>query len=153
MKNVTIRRYRDRLDYLFNQVSSLPDLELQAHWSRYLCVLVSGFLETSIRAIYADYASKKSAPFVANFVQDKLEYFQNPSMAKILDLVQSFNPQWADDLRIRTDGEIRDAINSIVNVRNGIAHGENVGISYAIIRDYYQNAITLIDLIDQQCGT
>lgn len=53
-----IAQHRSRLDHLYQQADKLmyqqadkliDDQEMLAHWSRYLCVLTSGFLETSVR--------------------------------------------------------------------------------------------------------
>ncbi|MFQ5956405.1 MAG: HEPN domain-containing protein [Candidatus Brocadiales bacterium] len=152
MNNLTAVRYRQRLDNLFKQIGSFSgDPELQSHWAKYLCVLTSGFLETSVRAIYSQYTKTKAAPYVANFVDVQLKYFQNPKMDKILELTKFFSPEWEYNLRNATDGEAKDAVDSIVANRNRIAHGESVGITYSSMQRYYQNAIKVIKLIDEQC--
>ena len=47
MKNIEVIRYQQRLDDLFKKIVAFAeDIELQSHWARYLCILVSGFLET-----------------------------------------------------------------------------------------------------------
>ena len=152
MRNQSIVSYKQRLDNLFVQIKAFAgDPELQSHWAMYLCVLTSGFLETSVREIYGSYATKQAAPNVANFVKNKLEDFQNPNMGKILELTRSFNQEWEIRLRFATEGEIKDAVDSIVANRHNIAHGRSVGITYVRIKNYYDNAIKLIDLIDDQC--
>jgi hypothetical protein len=113
---------------------------------------VSGFLESSVRAIYSQYAITKAEPKVANFVESELKSFQNPKMERILELTRSFSPQWEEHLRNSTEGELKDAVNSIVANRNRIAHGEDVGITYARIQYYYQKAIRVIELIENQCS-
>ena len=152
MKNQSIVSYKQRLDNLFAQIKAFAgDPELQSHWAMYLCVLTSGFLETSVREIYGLYSSEMAAPNVANFVKNKLEDFQNPKMEKILELTRSFNQAWEIHLRAATEGEIKDAVDSVVANRHLIAHGRSVGITYVMIKNYYNNAIKLIDLIDKQC--
>ena len=153
MKNIEVIRYQQRLDDLFKKIVAFAeDIELQSHWARYLCILVSGFLETSVRAIYSQYANTKAAPYVANYVDSQLQSFQNPNMERILQLARSFSPEWEEHLRSVTQGEPKDAIDSIVANRNRIAHGESVTITYTRIRSYYQNAIKIVELIDEQCG-
>jgi hypothetical protein len=153
MSNPDVVRYRMRLDNLFAQIGALShDLELQSHWARYLCVLTSGFLETSVRAIYGQYARTKAAPFVANFVNTQLRDFQNPKMAKILELTQCFSPDWEKTLSDAVEGELKDAVDSIVANRHNIAHGREVGISYHAIRGYYDKAVKVVELIDTQCN-
>jgi hypothetical protein len=154
MKNKEIIRYQQRLDKLFDKIKDIQDIELQSHWARYLCILVSGYIETSILSIYSDYAKKKASPNVSNFVSSILDRFQNPKMNKILELVHDFNPQWEAELKNFTDGELGDSVDSIVANRHNLAHGrQNVGISYVTIKKYYQNAIKVIELIDAQCNS
>jgi RiboL-PSP-HEPN len=153
MKNIEVVRYKQQLDDLFAKISNLPvEEEIQSHWARYLCIRVSGFLEISISSIYSKYAKDKSAPFVANYIEKKLSSFQNPTMDKITKLVSDFSPEWSEQLKELVDGEIKDSIDSIVAVRNQIAHGGNVGITYVRIGNYYKVAIKLIDILEKQCN-
>ena len=154
MKNRETVQAKDRLDDLFSRVNEFSgDLELQSHWTRYLCVRVSGFIETSIRSILSEYARKMSAPSVANYVENRLRSFQSPNMERILQLLQAFDSTWADELKSSTDGELKDAIDGIKVNRDLIAHGENVGITYTTISRYYQNALMVVERIEDQCNS
>ena len=153
MKSQAVKQHKQRLDHIFLQVSAFSSApELKSHWARYLCVLVSGFVETSIQTIFSEYAKKRSSPEVASYVESRLKRFQNPSMQRIINLIGEFNPVWRESFEMATDGEPKDAINSIVANRNNIAHGESVGITYSRIQQYYENAIKVVDLIDDQCN-
>ena len=153
MPNVQVERNRGRLDHAFQLAADYTDEpEAQGHWARYLCVLVSGFLEVSIREIYSEYCQHRSQPNVAKFVERRLRGLQNLNMERILELTRSFNTEWAQELENSGEGEIKDAIDSIISNRNRIAHVENVGISYVRILEYYRSAIRLIELIDRQCN-
>jgi hypothetical protein len=132
MKCLEVVRHKQRLDKLFDQIRAFSgDLELQSHWARYLCVLVSGFLETSIRAIYGEYATKKAHQYIVNFVESRLKSFQNPNMEQILQIASLFSPEWRARLELDTEGELKDAVDSIVANRNLIAHGQPIR-SYTI---------------------
>jgi hypothetical protein len=114
MKNREIISNKQKLDHLFKKITAFSeDTDLQSHWARYLCILVSGFLETSVRIIYREYAKSKATPQVANFVVGKLEDFQNPKMEKILQLTGLFSTDWANELRLETDGELKDAAGGV----------------------------------------
>jgi hypothetical protein len=153
MKILEAVRYKQRLDNLFAQVSAFSgQLELQSQWARYLCVLVSGFLEVSISATYNQFAKSRASPEVANFVKSELDDFQNPKMLKIIELTRAFNSEWANELETATEGKLKDAVDSIVANRNRIAHGEDVGITYSRIKNYYEDAIKVVDLIEKICG-
>ena len=151
--NVEVVRQRQRLNHLFSEVASFSgQLELQSHWAKYLCILVSGFLETSVQSIFSEYAKSKAAPPVVNYAMNRLSGLQNVNMHRILELTRSFDPSWAEQLESATEGEIRDAVNSIVANRNQIAHGVSIGLSYVRIKDYYGHANRLIDLLDEICN-
>jgi hypothetical protein len=155
MSDKEILRYKRQLDDLFDKVSNLDsDPEMQSHWAKYLCIRVSGFLEVAVSTIYKKYAKDKAAPFVVNYVEKQLSSFQNPKMEKILNITKSFNPKWAEELELelRNNSEIKDSIDSIVDVRNKIAHGENVGITYTRIKRYYEIALELVEFLEKQCN-
>ena len=152
MRNRQALRHERRLNSLFQKIGALTDdLELQAHWARYLCVLVNGYLEISLRAIYSQYARDCAAPNVASFVARRLARLTNPNMEKIVQLTRSFNEAWGNALKGQTEGEIKNAIDSIYSNRNLIAHGSDTGISFARISNYYQEAVKLVKLIERQC--
>src|SRR5579864_7508463 len=111
---LTIHQQKQRLDELFEYARNLQEPELQSHWCRYLCILVSGFIENSVERCLADYSRRRSDDAVANFVNAKLRGFQNPKMGVILDLLGSFNHDWMVKLEDATSGRLGDSVNSIV---------------------------------------
>lgn len=150
MPNLEITRYKHRLDALFSRVSTISqDLELQAHWARYLCVLTSGFLEESVRILLSEYVQKKANATVSRYVTAQLSGFQNPKAGKILELLRGFDPVWAESVEQFMGDERKDAVDSIVNNRHQIAHGQSVGISYVTIKKYYEKAAEVVDFIEQ----
>jgi len=152
MKQKEVSRRKQQLDHLFKQIASFQgDAELQAHWARYLCVLVCGFIEVAVSEIYSEFARSKSQSYIANYVQKQLRRFHNPNMEKLLSLAGSFNELWRDKLKKDIDGELKDAVDSIVNNRNNIAHGRNSDITYGRIKDYFERAVKVITLIEDLC--
>ena len=151
MRNREVNQHKDRLDDLFKQVGEVSDINLQGHWARYLCVLVSGFIEVSIRAILTEYVKSRADTSVANYVVRGLDRFQNPNMERILQTLGAFNPAWADEIGKLTEGELKDAVDSVRANRNNIAHGGNVSIRYRTIASYYDNAVKVIEIIEEQC--
>ena len=152
MSLIEITRQRQRLDDLFKKAKSLPDAEAQSHWSRYLCVLVSGFLENSVRITYTEYARQRANSSVADFVESRLRQFQNPKMGTILELAGGFSQEWKQRLEKDTNGQLSESVNSIVGNRHKIAHGESVGLTLHTLLQYYGDALKVVDLLRQQCG-
>jgi hypothetical protein len=152
MKNRELVRYSQRLNSLFDKAKQLTDdLELQAHWARYLCVLVCGFLETAVRTIYGEYARTRADTNISNYVAKSLNRFRSPSMGNIVKMTTLFNKEWGDCLEQNTRGQLKDAVDSIVNLRHQIAHGRDTGVSYVQIHEYYQSAVRVVELLEEQC--
>ena len=153
MRQREVFKHKQRLDHLFKQINAFKgDDELVAHWSKYLCVLVCGFLEVAIFEIYSEYARSKSNDFVANYVQKQLRRFQTPNMEKILSLTSSFNRFWGDELAETTKGELKDAVDSIANIRNNIAHGRDTTITYGRVKTYYRKVVKVVCIVEDLCS-
>jgi hypothetical protein len=151
MKNKKIVGHKQKLDAIFAKTKDLnSDPELIAHWSRYLCVLVSGFVEASVRTLIAEYASARSAPEIAHFVGSKLKMFSNAKMNKILDLVAEFGNDYRDQLAKSVSDEAKDAVDSVVSNRHLIAHGQDVGIGISTISKYYQSVVKAVEELEKQ---
>ncbi|MFH1011806.1 MAG: MAE_28990/MAE_18760 family HEPN-like nuclease [bacterium] len=152
MRNIEVFRYQLRLDNLFKQIDALaPDPEMQSHWARYLCILTAGYLEVSVREILSDYTSKVANRNVGNLVRRYLEGFHNPNMERILQVVGRFDKDWGDSLKSDTEGQLKEAVDSIMANRHNIAHGKQSGISFVQIKEYYEQAKKVAELIENMC--
>jgi hypothetical protein len=154
MKLKNLVSQRQRLLWLIHQANVLPQdqLELRAHWARYICVLASGFLENSLREIYSSYARSCSAPAVGDYVEAQLERVQNPKSSRFVETAQAFNKKWASDLTafLEENGR-KEAIDAIMANRHQIAHGKDSGITLARISDYLDKSVHVIEFIEGQC--
>lgn len=152
--NRSILSHRQRIDALFSKISVIPDPASQSEWAKYLCVLVSGFIEESLRVLLEEYARNNASPKIQNYVSPKLSRITNCSNNKIKDILREFDPNWehAFDAQIaarstRAD-EIKNSIDSVVTNRHSIAHGRNTGIRYATISTYYGNVKTAVEILE-----
>jgi hypothetical protein len=109
--------------------------------------LSSGFIEEALKTILREYA-RHTAVTTSGYVIKQLDYFRNPKTDYIRELVRAFDETWGDAFSAKIEGEFADAVDSIVNNRNRIAHGLDVGISYGTVSDYYRAACEVIKLID-----
>lgn len=154
MQNLELTRQLQRLHSLIaktNQASA-NDFELQSHWGRYICVLVSGFLENALTAIYSDYIQKTASPPVAKFTISTLSRIQNPKASRFIETAQAFKKTWGEELEMfmGQDGR-KDAIDSIMNNRHLIAHGKDSGITVSRVSDYLKKCVEVIEFIEEQC--
>lgn len=133
-----VAQLRSRLDGAFARIASIgPDeIETRADFSRYLCVLVCGYLENAVIALLSEHCRQKASPRVQAYALSHIQRLQNPSREKILDMVGRFDSTWKRSLELYIVDEKKDAIGSVLKERHKIAHGENSSISYVRISNY-----------------
>jgi len=146
---------KQRLDWLIGEASNFQgdQLELQAHWARYLCVLAAGFLENALSEVYSRYAKASANSQVSNYVEAVLGKIQNPKSGKFLDTARAFDRSWEESLVVflDTDGR-KEAIDAIMANRHLIAHGKDSGISLVRVEEYLKKSIEVVEFIENQCG-
>lgn len=146
-----IHAHRQRIEATFARAASVDDLETQADLARYLCVLMSGYLETAVRHIYGDFSTRQGNPALGRYIERRLKGFQNPKPGKLVELAGDFDAGWANDLSDFLDGRIYDHIDGVVANKNRIAHGENVGVTYARAREMFESVTAAVDFMRDQC--
>lgn len=133
-----IRALRQRLDAAFQRARSLSsaDFEIQADFARYLCILVSGYVETSVSELAIEYCRQRAQTNVSNYATRELSRVQNLKFERLLQVVGAFSPEWRTELEAYVESRQKDALNAVIDLRNKIAHGETVMVTYSRIRDY-----------------
>lgn len=149
-----VGRLETQLDATFQRIKSLGpnvDIEVQSDFARYLCVLVSGYLEKSVAELVLDHARRNGAT-LQRFVEYETRRFTNANSQKLLDLVGSFHPDWRRSLETFMVDDIKDAVDSVVSLRHRIAHGGTVGVTYQRIGGYYERVKKVVSQISLLCG-
>jgi hypothetical protein len=155
LKTVELRRQASLIKELLAKTPAATggDIELQAHWARYICVLAAGFLENALFEIYAAVIRAGASAAVASFASSRLEKISNPKSARFLETARAFKAIWADELeRFVADDGRKDAIDSIMSNRHLIAHGEHSGITIARLQQFFERSVTVVEFLEKQCG-
>ena len=149
---MTIRTqsYEKRIDQLLKIATAVKDDEVKALLSNYICVLVSGYIETSIQDIISEYTKPRSHGSVSGFVVGRLKRFTNANTEKIGNMLNNFNQDWKSSFDSMLTEERRSAINSIVANRNLIAHGISTSISLRNVSEYYVRCKDVINEIESK---
>jgi hypothetical protein len=155
MKNRELTRQIQIIQSLFKRTKHAcgNDIEMQAHWAKYLCVLCAGFLENALIEVYSEFCNKAASEAVANFAGRSLQKIQNPKTSRFIEISAYFNNSWSEKLREFVDeyGR-REAIDSIMANRHLVAHGKKSDITVARLRDYITKALEVIEFIENQCN-
>ena len=160
MINQNIIANKQKLDDLFDQMRELRKLsnnQIESQWATYLCIRISGLLETSIRSIYSSYCeNKRTHPNIARYIGYSLDSSRSQNMKPetILNLANSFNPVWRGEIEnYLADLGRKEAIESVINIRNSAAHGGNTTITFHNAKEYYEKIWQVIQFINTQCTT
>ncbi len=156
MQNQEISKQFQRLEPLFQKAYEAcgGNIEMQAHWAKYLCVLSAGLIENALKEIYVEFARNKVTKPIANYVSSTLSPIRSPKTQRFLDIAAAFNTDWKDELEnfVNTNG-YDGAIDSIMNHRHQIAHGKNHNSSITLsqLKEYLDKAIKILEFIEAQC--
>lgn len=130
---------KDALDATFVRASRIDpgEIELRADFARHLCVLVSGFIDQAIKNYTIEYVRKRSSETVTNHVSKSVVNLTNMKAEKLISHLLSFDPRWKPTLDTLIADERKAAIDSVVALRHGIAHGKPGDITIARMSSYY----------------
>ena len=133
------------VESVFSMAGQYPSdsAELE-HWARYLCVLSSATLQSSLHLILNEHVRSSSDITVQRFVKIQLDRTRNPLPSEIVGWHKEFDEQWGEEIRRFIKGEKADAIRSIVSNRNNISHGRTCTVTIRDLRDWFDHAKDVI---------
>jgi hypothetical protein len=146
-----VNRLRSSLKDAFSRARAVRtvDAEIQSDLARYLCVLVSGFVETAVAELAIEHCRSRSSSSVLNYSSAQLDRIQNLKAHKLVQIIGSFEKKWSTELTIFMEGARKDALDSVVDLRNKIAHGESVSLSLGRITQYYDQIDEIIQYVER----
>lgn len=144
---------RRRLNATFDRVRDIEaEPELRSDFARYLCVQVSGFLEQSVVDLVLEHVRRNSSLTVQRHIEARLgRRFANAKSQTLIDLMNTFDLAWGTDLKDFLVDEYKDAVDSVVDLRNQISHGGSVGVTMARVQSYYERVNKVVDRIAELC--
>ncbi|MBI2055077.1 MAG: hypothetical protein HYT39_03200 [Candidatus Sungbacteria bacterium] len=120
----------------------------QAYLAKFLVVYICGIYEEVVETIVNEMVSMIRNNGISNFVKSSLgNNFRNPDTEKIGELLGRFNPTWKAAVR-SIPRQNRDALNSIVENKNALAHGQPITVTLAEVYKYHSDAMYVINTID-----
>ena len=143
--------HRRQLDRIKVKVHSnkllLSDEYNQSVHAKLYCIELFGALEHLIRDCCVYYCKNCANDYVQNFVSSTSKRFPNPNAHNILNTISSFDKNWGEKLENFWDGEVKDAVSSIVSNRHHIAHGKNCNISIIKVRNWHGSVNSLSNFL------
>jgi RiboL-PSP-HEPN len=139
-----VEQHRRRLQATFQRAKTFPvggnvD-EVKSDYAKYLCILVCGWIEKAVGSMIVAYASDKSPQQLQSHLESSLKRLTNVGADKLLVTMGTFDKQWRDRLEVLLTDEQTIALNSIVGLRNDIAHGGGGSLSLHGVERYWTAA-------------
>ncbi len=125
---------------------------MQSDFAKYLCILVSGYVETAVTELLLEHSRRNAAPTVQRYVEAHTRRLTNLNSERLQQLLGSFDPDWRQSLSQLLVDEKKDALDSVVSLRNKIAHGESVGLTYQRIIGYFKHIKPVVEKVEDLCA-
>lgn len=143
---------RRRITAVLDRAEKVGELaggdEVQADYARHLCVLMSGFVERSVAEIIQEYAKDKTAGPLRAFIEAQLKRLRNVDKDRLLVVVGSLDLGWRAQLEAFVVDERQAALNSVVGLKNDIAHGGGTGVSLLQVTKYWSAIQEVVDKLE-----
>lgn len=142
----------ERIHHLIEGVGQLSPMV--PFLTRYAIIKSCGTIELCFKTIVSDFHSNQSAQ-IRNFIDNTIRNSSmNPSKDNICKTLKKFDEKWNEDFKnelskIENSKRIQDSLDSLNNARNDFAHGGNPTPSFDNIRDYFNDVIEVIKIIDR----
>lgn len=148
--NIKTVQYIRELDAQFIIVDKIQNEELKSMLTKYLCVRTSGLIETFIKSKISEYAQGKVPKEINRFMSAKFKDITNLKCGKLQDFLDSFSHDWAEEFNnfIKDHEQEKNSVESIIANRHIIAHGQNAGLSFNSMQQYYADIKSVINKLD-----
>src|SRR5690606_12937119 len=113
----------------------------------------AGYLERATGLILKDYCVKNSWAGAQQFANSWLDRMPNLSADVLTRLVGRFDQRWSEELAEFLElEERRGSLNALVGIRNGVAHGQQQGLSRERAWTYFVTVEAIVDWLLERFG-
>lgn len=116
----------------------------------YSVIKSSGSIEVVFKQIIYDYLTKGVVGKTATYIEKMiLDSSCNPNTGNMSNMLQNICSEWKKkfDEEVKRSGK-KDKINSLVQLRNDFAHGDNITVSIDTVITYYEAAKDILNILD-----
>lgn len=152
MKSSSSDQLFKEIDDTFININSfvgLPQLA-KTYFAQFLVVYISGVYEEVVESTILEMANRAQNTELSNLIQNLIaREFQNPKSEKIGNLIKKFgNKQWDDDYKAISLLS-KTALDSIVENKNALAHGQSsLNLTISDVENYYIQSKPLFEKLD-----
>lgn len=122
--------------------------------TNYSIVRACGTVEFCFKTIISDLHAGHSSQ-VQNYVDNTIRNSSmNPSRENICKTLKRFDEEWNTRFKSKLNGHehsarIKSSIDSLNNARNSFAHGETPSSSFENIKNYFEDSVIILGMLDE----
>ncbi|MFA6201924.1 MAG: HEPN domain-containing protein [Gallionella sp.] len=122
--------------------------------TKYAVVRACGSIETSFKAVIADYCSQRSKKQVKRFIDRRIrDGSANPTIDNMNKFLLDFDKDWQAEFKTKINAEpnktvLTSSLQSLVDARNDFAHGGNPTTSLTDVVQYFGHAKRIVEIMD-----
>jgi hypothetical protein len=121
--------------------------------TNYAIVRACGTTEFCFKTIISDLHSGENAQ-VKNYIDNTIRNSSmNPSRDNISKTLKKFDEEWNTKFKTQLNSHehsqrLKDSLDSLNQARNSFAHGDTPSSSFENIRNYFNDAVTILEILD-----
>lgn len=122
--------------------------------TKYAIIKACGTIEYCFKTILSDTCTSSQSQQVKNFVDNTFRNSSmNPNRDNISKVLKQFDEEWNTRFKAELNAldhkdRILDSLKSLNEARNTFAHGGNPSASFESVRNYFTDALKIIEIID-----
>lgn len=116
----------------------------------YSVIKASGSIEVVFKQVIYDYLTREAGEKTATYIEKMiLDSSCNPNTGNMSNLLQNISSEWKEqfDALVKESGK-KSKINSLVQLRNDFAHGDNITVSIDTVISYFDAAKDILNILD-----
>ena len=136
-----IRSNRDKIISfiaLGEGLMNYSDLRAQGVCAKYIAIMAAGHVEIITQRNLFEYSRRRSDEVISKFVLSTIQWENSLNCEKIKRILDKFDGALKDLVFSRMDEESKEAIDSLKNLRDILAHGGDNGVSLGTVKRYFQ---------------
>ena len=148
---------KEQIKEVFILLNKTKDDKLKSHLAKYLCVLISGYIEKKISTIIITEIDKKIPKRINNYLSNDVRNLTNANFEKIKNLFNKFDSKWGTNFENEleknsfVEGTLKGSLNYIIGQRHTVAHGISYlsNISAERIKLYWDDTKDILVIIEK----
>lgn len=148
-------KFNQAINDLSTKIDSLArddnvDMDIIDHLTKYLIILMSGYIEKFFEKTITNYLDNKPIPKeIRNFINNNLQDITNLKPTKLKSILEKFDSTWIQEI----EDEHSNALGLIIRARNDIAHCNNTNISKQDYIKYFDTTKQMLEKIEHKLFT